>query len=58
MAAILELADGRLARAARRRQLTPAGRVYYVRFVIVGEFAVYDYSGAMHGRVIKYRNSK
>jgi len=39
----------------RRRERTGDGRVYYVRFVIVGEVAIYDYSGAIRGHVIKHR---
>ena len=37
----------------KRRERTREGRVYYVRFVIVGEVTVYDYSGAVRGHVIK-----
>jgi hypothetical protein len=37
------------------RERTPKGRVYYVRLLIIGEIAIYDYSGAISGQVIKYR---
>jgi DNA repair exonuclease SbcCD ATPase subunit len=39
----------------RKRERTEKGRVYYVRFIIVGEIAIYDYSGAVSGQVIKHR---
>lgn len=53
---VLAEADREVERAPRKRERTPTGRVYYVRFVIVGEIAVYDYSGAVRGRVTKFRN--
>ena len=37
----------------KRRERTREGRVYYVRFVVIGEITVYDYSGAVRGHVIK-----
>jgi multidrug resistance efflux pump len=37
----------------KRRERTRDGRVYYVRFVIVGEVAIYDYTGAVRGHVIR-----
>ncbi|MDQ3743300.1 MAG: TolC family protein [Acidobacteriota bacterium] len=37
----------------KRRERTRDGRVYYVRFVIVGEVTIYDYTGAVRGHVIK-----
>jgi hypothetical protein len=44
----------KLAQQKRRRERTPQGRIYYVRFVIYGQVAIYDYSGAVHGKVIKH----
>jgi hypothetical protein len=43
----------KLAAQKKRRERTREGRVYYVRFVIGGEVAVYEYSGAVRGHVIK-----
>lgn len=45
----------RLLAQERKRERTDKGRVYYVRFIIVGEIAIYDYSGAISGQVIKHR---
>lgn len=39
----------------KKRERTDKGRVYYVRFIIVGETTIYDYSGAITGRVLKHR---
>jgi multidrug resistance efflux pump len=36
-----------------KRERDPRGRIYYVRFIVFGEIAIYDYSGAVRGRVIK-----
>jgi multidrug resistance efflux pump len=33
----------------KTRERTKDGRIYYVRFVIVGEIEIYDYSGAVKG---------
>ncbi|MEK6301676.1 MAG: hypothetical protein AABO41_13280 [Acidobacteriota bacterium] len=45
----------RLLAQERKRERTDKGRVYYVRFIIIGEIAIYDYSGAISGQVIKHR---
>jgi len=45
----------RLLTAKGKRERTPVGRVYYVRFIIVGELTIYEYSGALRGEVIKHR---
>jgi CBS-domain-containing membrane protein len=37
----------------KKRERTDKGRVYYVRFIIIGEMTIYDYSGAVTGQVIK-----
>ena len=39
----------------KKQERTNRGRIYYVRFIIVGEITIYDYSGAIIGRVIKHR---
>jgi chromosome segregation ATPase len=39
----------------KKLERTPTGRVYYVRFVIVGEFEIYDYSGGIKGKVLKHK---
>lgn len=43
----------RLITQPAKRERTPAGRVYFVRFIVIGEVFIYDYSGAVKGRVIK-----
>ncbi len=46
----------RLLAQRKKRERTPRGRVYYVAFVIVGEIIIYDYSGAINGQLIKFKN--
>jgi hypothetical protein len=48
--------EKKLAKQPPKRERTPKGRVYLVRFIIIGEVVIYDYSGAVRGRLIKRGN--